>query len=329
MGLRTCSMSLARNLTNWLVNHPVNRRYRLGFRVHDLRDRLSAKLRGIPYRELYPNFLIIGAQKSGTTSLHFYLAQHPGIFMTDYKETNLFLEDTETPGPYSSVEPHFYGNSSREKRRQMSDPQILRRMLRGYRGEPMIGDVSPFYTYAPIAGQDVPRKAKRIRPEMRFVYALRNPLERTFSNYLHDQGLLLTVGHSPLDFDTSLARYPHLLHASLYYSQLDLYLQHFTPDCFHVVLLEELSEDPKRVLASLARFLGVRADFAFDTSLLYRASPVGIRRDMREVSRGHYSPASFDKIIGPVREDVAKLEEFLGRDLSLWDLSRGTWCAER
>ncbi len=71
---------------HWLCQREFVKRYRLGFYYHDIRDRLYVAVRRIPYRELYPNFLIIGAQKSGTTSLHFYLQQHPDIFMTSFKE---------------------------------------------------------------------------------------------------------------------------------------------------------------------------------------------------------------------------------------------------
>jgi hypothetical protein len=305
------------------------RRFRLGARFHDLRDRAYVALRRIPYRSLHPNLLIIGAQKAGTTSLHYYLAQHPDVFMTSFKETNLFLDDTEEVGDYHALEPRFYGSSNREKRRGLSDDQILRRMLRGYRGERIVGDASPYYTAAPVAGLEVPARVKAIRPDARLIYLVRNPLDRIVSAWRHDRFTHAMVGE-PFedDFDRRIETRRHYLAMSLYHYQLGNYLKHFEREQCRVVVFEEFTRDPARGLVEICAFLGLWSGFAFDTSLLYRASTRGEVRAQESAPppRPRFSAESYDRMIGAIREDVARLEAFLGRKLDLWDLTRERWC---
>lgn len=285
-----------------------------GFR---LRDRV------IPYRELLPTFVIIGAQKAGTTSLHFYLDQHPEIFLGAFKEPNLFLADSDVKGDYYALEPFFYGSSSRDKRRSLSDDQILRRMFRGYAGERIIGEASPYYTCAP-SGVETPGRMFRLRPEMRLVYVLRNPLDRIVSNYVHDVRIHDLIGH-PIsdDFNTRLRTRSHFLEASLYFKQLERYLAFFPVEQIHVLLFEELVSHPDSTLSALATFLTVDEGFTFDTSVAYNSSAMrrGPKRKDLAFSRGN-----FTRLIEPIRRDVAALEDFLGRSLALWDISEERWC---
>lgn len=302
------------------------RRIRPVAHFNEVRDRLSVWARRLPIRELYPNFLIIGAQKAGTSSLHFYLHQHPQIFMTSFKETNLFLADSDRLGPYHAREPHFYGSSSREKRRGLSDEQILRRMLRGYRGEPLIGDASPYYTCAPCAGLEVPSRVLAVRPEMKFVYMLRNPLDRIVSNYLHDLGLHQAIGEPiPEDLDARLSGYPHYLDISLYWRQLENYLRLFEPSRFRIVVFEEFRAAPAPVLEELCRFLGADPAFRFDTGRVHNASAL---RGISPASQLCFSRESYGRLIGRIREDVERLEAFLGHRIAAWDLSEEHWCQD-
>ncbi|MCH2172911.1 sulfotransferase [Myxococcota bacterium] len=294
-----------------------------------MQDHVIIALRRIPYRELFPHFSIIGAQKSGTTSLHYYLDQHPDVFMAPQKETNLLLPDTHDPVPYSSVEPLFYGTSNHEKRRMMSDDEILRRMLVKYKDERLIGEASPYYTFAPIAGGEVPERTARIRPGMKFVYSLRNPLERIISNHEHDRGNHERAG-APIreSIDSRVFTHSHLLDASLYWFQLSRYLLHFPSEQIHVVILEELSSHPDRELADLCRFLQLDSGFDFDTSMLYRASPIAESLDSAATSRApvRFSQSTYEYLMGSIRDDVRQLESYLGRKLDMWDLSKETWC---
>lgn len=308
---------------------PSLHRLRLGVRYSDLRACAYVGLHRIPYRSLHPNLFIIGAQKSGTTSLHYYLDQHPDIFMTHLKETNLFLDDTDEVGEYHRLEPRFYGSSNREKRHGLSDDQIRRRMLQGYRGEPIIGDTSPYYTAAPVAGLEVPTRVKAVSPDARIVYILRNPLDRIVSNYHHDR-VIHALSGEPINEDLSsrVGGRQHFLSLSLYHYQLSNYLKHFAPDRIRIIIFEEFARDPQTALEEITEMLGLARNVAFDTSMLYRASPVGQPRQSPAPveAKLRFTSTAYERLIGPIRDDVAKLEAFLGRRLDVWDLSRKRWC---
>lgn len=271
---------------------------------------------------LLPTFAIIGAQKAATTSLHWYLNEHPEIFMSAFKESNLFLADSDETGPYYELEPHFYGSSAREKRRGLTDEQILSYMFYNYRGERVIGDTSPYYTCAPSTAIETPARMYQLRPEMRIVYSLRNPLDRMVSNYVHDVQSHDSIGYPIFDdFNTRVRTRSHLLETSLYFYQLQRYLTFFPANQIHVLLFEDLIGSPDSTLAALAKFLQVDERFRFDTSVPYNSN-----RDSRLSNDMIFSRENFTRIIEPIKQDIAAMEDFLGRSLAIWDLSEERWC---
>ncbi|MCI5225191.1 MAG: sulfotransferase [Candidatus Electrothrix sp. AX2] len=293
-------------------------------RMLNLYDRLNWILNYKKYSKLLPTFVIIGAQKAATTSLHFYLDQHPEIFMGSFKEPNLFLPDSEEKGAYYELEPFFYGSSSRLKRRRLSDEQILRRMLRGYRNERVIGDVSTYYTCDPSNTVETPERMYQLRPEMRIVYSLRNPLDRIVSNYAHDVRIYGHIGQQISDdFNMRIRSRSHYLETSLYFKQLKRYLSFFPANQIYLLFFEELLTHPDSTLSALAKFLQVDESFKFNTSVTHNSNPKHrLSNDMI------FSHDNYMRIIEPIRQDVAALENFLGRSLAIWDLSEEYWCQQ-
>ena len=124
-----------------------------------------------------PEFLVIGAQRSGTTSLHSDLAKHPQIVPAIGKELQYFtLFHRRNLNWYS-------GHFPRHETNQMSF------------------EASPYYLFHP----DVPERVQRVLPTVKCVVLLRNPIDRAYSHYLHTQRL----GHEPLSFEGALASEPH------------------------------------------------------------------------------------------------------------------------
>ncbi len=137
-----------------------------------------------------PNFLVIGATKSGTTSLYTYLKQHPEVYMP-MKEPNFFaLEGREPPffrGPEGWKEP---------SQKRITDLEGYRTLFAGASGEKAMGEVSPLYLYAPQAAYRI----RRYVPEAKLVAILRNPVERAYSAYMH----LVREDREPLGFAEAL-----------------------------------------------------------------------------------------------------------------------------
>lgn len=116
-----------------------------------------------------PNFLIVGAQKAGTTSLHYYLKQHPQIYMRPRKEPHFFEGmhwDFYRPGRIMLA---------------VTDLADYQALFEGVTDEKAIGEASASYLYSPKA----PTLIKRSIPDARLIAILRNPPDRAYSNFLH------------------------------------------------------------------------------------------------------------------------------------------------
>ena len=114
-------------------------------------------------KKAIPNLFIIGAMKSGTTSLHEYLNEHPDIFMSNVKEPGYFAECMN----YYPKDLAWYESLFKEAK-----------------GEMIIGESSTNYTKLPIC-TDVVNKIWEFNPDARFIYVMRDPIKRVISHYWH------------------------------------------------------------------------------------------------------------------------------------------------
>lgn len=252
-----------------------------------------------------PDFLIIGAMKAGTTSFHHYLNQHPDIFMTYIKEPGIFIDCP----PYLEQNPYI-----------KSRDELIKLMLRGYSQEKLIGESSAYYTEAPTLGLEAPKNIKEQAPNMKFLYLLRNPLNRIYSHYIH----CLELKIYDEDLHTILAKDRTFLECSLYYYQLNRYLEEFPKEQFKIIILEEFVKDHRAGLREIFGFLGVNADIEIAPTLKkYNKSIIKTRfsKDDSKLSKEMYS-----QLITPIKEDITELEKFLDRSLDFWDLSEEKWC---
>ena len=201
-------------------------------------DTARAHLRAVDPMAL-PTFFIIGAAKSGTTSLHWYLDQHPQIQMSTDKEPNFFS------GPENGV-PYPFGRTSRlEAYEELFDPAV------GVRGEASTG-----YASHPRR-QGVPERIKELVPEAKFIYLVRDPIARTISQYQHRvavEGERRSLREALGDLSDP---YSICICPSLYASQLDLYLRHFPRERLLVIDQAELLAGRQSTLRQIFTFLSV------------------------------------------------------------------------
>ena len=184
---------------------------------------------------MLPTFMLIGAMKSGTTSLARYLASHPEIFMTRPKE----------PGFFNPARNWSKGQEWYEALYDRARPDQAR------------GEASTSYTMAP----DVPAVPERIAgtvPEARFVYLIRNPIDRIRSMYMH----LVDRGEELVPISQAVEQRPAYLDISRYGYQLDQYLKVFSRDRILVVSSDDLRHNRLDTLKDIFRFVGVDPDAA-------------------------------------------------------------------
>lgn len=188
-----------------------------------------------------PKLLLIGAQKAGTTTLAFLLDQHPDIALSDPKEPGFYVSAFD-----KGLE--WYRNCY---------PSRLPAVLL---------DASTGYTMAPVhngCDDTVPRRIKETVPDAKFIYVLRDPVDRTISAYWHDR----RSGRLTDDLRRTVDREPFYVNVSYYHKQLAAYLQHFPRERFLFVDFAELSRDPVGVAERCIAFAGldpVQGQLQFD-----------------------------------------------------------------
>jgi hypothetical protein len=182
-----------------------------------------------------PNLFIVGAAKCGTTSLHFYLDQHPSISMSTVKE----------PGIFSA--PHWRANLARYA--GMLDATA-----------PVRGESSTHYTKHPVY-PDVPARIAEVVPEAKLVYVVRDPLERCVSQWVHN----VAAGRESRSLNEALREFddPRNLYVMCgrYATQIERYLEHFPVSSLLVVDQTKLLADRRPTLRRVFRFLEVDNDF--------------------------------------------------------------------
>jgi hypothetical protein len=300
-----------------------------------------------------PNFLIIGAMKSGTTSLYYYLKQHPQVYMSRVKAPDFFAwagGKLNFDGPEGQA-----AVNRRISQTSVTDVEEYRALFSGVSGETAVGEVSPSYLYSPEA-------AKRIRqyvPEAKLIAVLRNPADRAYSAYLQNVRM---VREPSDDFAQALRAEKkriednwewiwHYRNMGFYYPQLKRYYETFKQDQIRVYLYEDLQGDPVGVIRDIFGYLGVDDTFTPDISHRYHVSGVpkmGIlhkyitrpnrakvvaksllpqgptRRAWESVQRMNLKkpPPLREEVrrdlIEGYRQDILKLQSLIQRDLSGW-----------
>ena len=196
---------------------------------------------------VWPNFYIIGAVKSGTTSLYAYLRQHPQVFLPAMKEPHFFTQ----PHP-SREQKHWI--------QYVANVEQYQQLYHGAERFPRIGDASPSYLWC----EEAPQRIHAVQPDARIIVILRDPVQRAYAQYLMD----FNEGVLDLPFVEALQRdwtrpdkgwgISHLyVELGRYTAQIMRYQQQFGAGQVHVCLLEDLKKTPLAVLEDIADFLEI------------------------------------------------------------------------
>jgi hypothetical protein len=216
-----------------------------------------------------PNFLIVGAPKSGTTSIFNYLSQHPQIYMCPIKEPR-FITAQFLQFPLKGI-----GDDKVEKQ-IIKDFDSYKSLFKDVKEELAIGEASvdTLYRY-----KDAIKIIKKYFGEVKIIIILRNPIQRAFSQYSH----LIRQSREFLSFGDALKAEGErksmnwafgwfYKDVGLYYEQVDAYLKNFKE--VKVLLYDELIEDPLTLIQDIYSFLGVRSNFSPDIKIKYNVSGV-------------------------------------------------------
>ena len=120
-----------------------------------------------------PNFVVIGAAKAGTTALYWYLAEHPGVFMSPVKETNYFAYGLDAGGQLVYGDPDVH-------RFPVKSLGAYEQLFENVGSAAVVGEASPIYLECPQAAARI----RELLPAARIICSLRQPMERAYSDYL-------------------------------------------------------------------------------------------------------------------------------------------------
>lgn len=267
-----------------------------------------------------PDLCVIGAAKSGTTSLHAYLDQHPEIGMAELKELRFFADP---------------GHAGWENRYRGLFPS----------GTRLVGESSTMYTRAPgLPG--VAERMKAMVPDVRLIYLVRDPAERALASYVEERYHGLeprTAQEAFADLDDPYHPY---VSASRYAEQLALFLDHFPAQQILVLPLEDLDQRPEQTMRRVFTFLGVDPSVPVDVSerfneraekrelvgaaesmrrslvgRAYRRIPYERRRRLsaaarrvitRRIERPELSEAQLDRLRDVLAPDVLRFQQMTG-----------------
>ncbi|WP_414039646.1 sulfotransferase family protein [Acidithiobacillus sp. M4-SHS-6] len=196
---------------------------------------------------IWPNFYIVGAVKSGTTSLYAYLKQHPQVFLPEMKEPHYFAQVRPAPEQDHLIQ-------------RVSSAQEYQQLYRGAENFFCVGDASPSYLWCPEASERI----YQVRPDARIIVILRDPVQRAYAHYLmdHNEGVidvpfLEALKNDWTRPDKGWGVSQLYLELGQYAGQISRYQERFGTQNVHVCLLEDLQKNPAHLLLEITQFLGI------------------------------------------------------------------------
>lgn len=253
----------------------------------------------------FPDFLILGAQKAGTSSLYKYLLQHPAILPAYRKEIHFFT----IPALYFKGHNWYRGH-------------FPTGLVRAQAQQRLTGEASPSYLFFPL----VPKRVHQVMPQAKLIVLLRDPVARAFSNYHHQvrRGLetlsfeeaieqeqerlgndLQKTIENPQFHSLNLAHFSYLLRGE-YVTQLKRWRNFFPATQMLILKSEDFYDDPQQTVMQVASFLNLPT--WQPNSTIFKQYNPGIYDKMNPQTRQRLS-----RYFQPANEE---LYEFLGRNLA-------------
>ena len=295
-----------------------------------------------------PNFLIVGAAKSGTSSLHNYLNQHPEIFMPSYNKEGVNVK-----------EPQFFVKERVQERLHFGiwDWKSYTELFANVKEQKCIGEASVFYLY--YSKESIKNIKKYLGSDVKIIMILRNPVDRAYSAFKHvSKGLKenstfensLSIEEERFSNNSTITPMIRYKDMGLYYRMVKDYISNFNN--VHIILYDDFLKNTALQLRKTYRFLGVDESIIVDHSVKYNLSGLQwnnkyiksiilgenfVKKILRNFIKGkskqfiwyllsifykRKKPAMHKKtkkyLLDFYTEDIIKLSKIIKRDLSVW-----------
>lgn len=242
------------------------------------------------------DFLVLGAQKAGTSALNSQLGRHPSVGLGRTKEL------------------HFFDNEDLFKKGSPSSYSAFHKQFDFDSGASIFGETTPIYLYWPAA----PARIWKYNKDIKLIALLRNPTERAFSHWSMEKAR----GKDTLSFSEAIRKErerckgalpdPHRVFSyvdrGFYAEQVRRYQRFFSEDQLCFLPYEDLRKAPDKTMRSIFSFLGVDPD-------AYRFEPQIVNKTTYQET---LKPSDREFLIEVFRNDIKELERLLGWDCSNW-----------
>jgi len=292
-----------------------------------------------------PNLFIVGAAKSGTTSLQRYISKHNDVFFCKPKEPRFFSSKYNN-FPHNGQGDYIADNFTIKEESKYID------LFKSVKSEKIIGEASVDYLYYYKTAYDI----KKYSPNAKIIITLRNPVDRAFSAYVH----LLGSNREDLTFEEALTQERYRMEKNYefiwfykdvgkYYQQVKIYLEVFGEENILIILFDEMKKDIKNIMKKITFFLNINTDFSIDEPIKYNLSGIPKNKTMNMILKNrqlqHLAKKIFpsrivrkmgykileknlrkpilaektrSKLIDYFSEDIISLQDLMGRNLSPW-----------
>ncbi len=259
-----------------------------------------------------PDFLIIGTQKGGTTSLFNYLCKHPNVFSSENRENNKEIH-------YFDLN---YQKGDEWYQDQLASKEELNKCIENTKGKVLIGESSPYYIFHPHC----PERIHKDLPNVKLIVLLRNPVYRAYSHHKMEYAR----GTDDLDFETAIHQeekrlkneikqmimdntynsYAHQHYSYLergkYINQLKEWLEFFDKEQILTIKSEDMFEDPDSIFKEVCEFLELPVISLNEYEAHNKGNQLQMPDEMKQELNKYFKPYNF------------LLYTFLGRDFN-WE----------
>jgi len=305
-----------------------------------------------------PNLFMVGAAKSGTTSLYKYLTQHSEIYFSPVKEPNYFSDDIDIFKFSPIYKKNTFLKADRYFRQQelhelplafVRKKEHYAKLFEKSNHYKIRGEASTSYLYSKSAAENI----YNYNPEAKIIVILRNPMERAFSHYL----MAVRYGYTSLNFKEAVIKDWNkenkgwgiselFIELGLYHDQLKRYFNIFPKEQILVLFFDDLKTEPQKLLDQCYHFLELEA-FRLDDPKAYntKESPKNIRLNYfltrsglkntlkhflsqatkDKLSQAFYSQSKlqlgkddFDFLLDFYQDDIQKTAGLLNKNLDHW-----------
>lgn len=293
-----------------------------------------------------PNFLVIGAAKSGTTSLYNYLKQHPSIYLSPIKETNFFAANFVDNQP-NLEELNYTPKQAKKLIFPVTNLEAYQQLFDQVApNQTAVGEASPLYLTSLIAAE----KIKSHVPNAKLIAILRNPIDRAYSGYQ----MQLRNSDESRSFTSNLNVEEIYIRTGFYYDQLKRYFDVFDRSQIKVFLFEEFKQKPIEIMQEIFQFIDVDDTFVTDISRKFNQGgipknkgfynfffqskfstvirknlklfmPPAMRRKLTTTMSSSLlskpqplKPEEREILKSIYQEDILKLEKLINKNLQLW-----------